>query len=892
MKLKKLPGFSLGLIALAVGNAYAEQFIQHEEHKHAVAIKDGEVKNGEVKGGEVKYIDNALVITTGNGSYGVSVAGVGSNLTINNGVIVTTGGLYPSDNSSLSTALTASAIVSEDGGAVTLRGNNTIVTTGDYSVGLLSQVDGNLNTDTIIRVNPDGSATPSFSDGDNTFIVTAGNHAVGVLACASPGSARACVSSLDEESTADTENNENSAKAILDMAKGEITTHGTESYAAYANGTVVKAGDKLDYTNASVTLTDVDITTHGDNAHAIAARQGTVSFNQGEIYTTGPDAAIAKIYNGGTVTLKNTSAVAHQGAGVVLESSINGQEATVDILSGSSLRSANEILYNKNETSNVTITDSEVSSAADVFINNIKGHLTVDATDSKITGSANLSTDDNTHTYLSLSDNSTWDIKADSTVSNLTVDNSTVYISRADGRDFEPTRLTITENYVGNNGVLHLRTELGDDNSATDKVVINGNTSGTTRVKVTNAGGSGAYTLNGIEIISVEGESNGEFIKDSRIFAGAYEYSLTRGNTEATNKNWYLTNFQATSGGETNSGGSSAPIVALTPVLRPEAGSYVANLAAANTLFVMRLNDRAGETRYIDPVTEQERSSRLWLRQIGGHNAWRDSNGQLRTTSHRYVSQLGADLLTGGFTDSDSWRLGVMAGYARDYNSTHSSVSDYRSKGSVRGYSAGLYATWFADDISKKGAYIDAWAQYSWFKNSVKGDELAYESYSAKGATVSLEAGYGFALNKSFGLEAAKYTWIFQPQAQAIWMGVDHNAHTEANGSRIENDANNNIQTRLGFRTFIRTQEKNSGPHGDDFEPFVEMNWLHNSKDFAVSMNGVKVEQDGARNLGEIKLGVNGNLNPAASVWGNVGVQLGDNGYNDTAVMVGLKYKF
>ncbi|ELS7771565.1 TPA: autotransporter outer membrane beta-barrel domain-containing protein [Escherichia coli] len=54
----------------------------------------------------------------------------------------------------------------------------------------------------------------------------------------------------------------------------------------------------------------------------------------------------------------------------------------------------------------------------------------------------------------------------------------------------------------------------------------------------------------------------------------------------------------------------------------------------------------------------------------------------------------------------------------------------------------------------------------------------------------------------------------------------------------------------------------------------------------------MKVEQDGASNLGEIKLGVNGNLNPAASVWGNVGVQLGDNGYNDTAVMVGLKYKF
>ncbi|MGQ7172383.1 hypothetical protein ACUOCP_43420, partial [Escherichia sp. R-CC3] len=33
-------------------------------------------------------------------------------------------------------------------------------------------------------------------------------------------------------------------------------------------GALVKAGDTLDYTNASVTLTDVNITTHGDNAHA------------------------------------------------------------------------------------------------------------------------------------------------------------------------------------------------------------------------------------------------------------------------------------------------------------------------------------------------------------------------------------------------------------------------------------------------------------------------------------------------------------------------------------------------------------------------------------------------------------------------------------------------
>lgn len=60
MKLKKLPGFSLGLIALAVGNAYAGPFIQHEDKVHALKIDSANTEN----------INNALVITTGNGSYG------------------------------------------------------------------------------------------------------------------------------------------------------------------------------------------------------------------------------------------------------------------------------------------------------------------------------------------------------------------------------------------------------------------------------------------------------------------------------------------------------------------------------------------------------------------------------------------------------------------------------------------------------------------------------------------------------------------------------------------------------------------------------------------------------------------------------------------------------
>lgn len=887
MKLKKLPGFSLGLIALAVGNAYATQLLDDysilsyiTDEESPIEIKDNNsISNGEylttkdeshavkVDDGVTGYINNASVMTSGDGSYGISVDSHNKVLYISDSDIKTSGSVSDKgNNQDVNGGITASAVVSEFGGTIVMNGDNSVETRGAYSAGLLSQV----NDSGIVENNTRLETT------DKTNIVTYGENAVGVLACSSPGEPRTCVDAVDDE-VSDSNSYEVISRADLKMNGGSITTNGTNSYGAYANGE--KAYINLDY---------VALETGEHGSYAVAIRQGNIDIKNSSITTKGTKAPIAKIYNGGELFFSNVTAVSEQDKGISIDASNIDSQAKIALSSVELSSALDSIDVNKTTTDVSILNRSIITPGNNILVNNTGGGLNIISSDSTLNGATKLVSGTTT---LKLSENTIWNMKDDSVVTHLTNSDSIINLSYDDGQTFTQGKtLTVKGNYVGNNGQLNIRTVLGDDKSATDRLIVEGNTSGSTTVYVKNAGGSGAATLNGIELITVNGdESPADAFRqgDARIAAGAFEYQLKQ-----QGKNWYLTSYQSVNEEDNSSEGNSESTETPTPVLRPEAGSYVANLAAANTLFVMRLNDRAGETRYIDPVIEQERSSRLWLRQIGGHNAWRDSNGQLRTTSHRYVSQLGADLLTGGFNDSDSWRLGVLAGYARDYNSTHSSVSDYRSKGSVRGYSAGLYATWFADDISKKGAYIDAWAQYSWFKNSVKGDELAYESYSAKGATVSLEAGYGFALNKSFGLEAAKYTWIFQPQAQAIWMGVDHNAHTEANGSRIENDANNNIQTRLGFRTFIRTQEKNSGPHGDDFEPFVEMNWIHNSKDFAVSMNGVKVEQDGARNLGEIKLGVNGNLNPAASVWGNVGVQLGDNGYNDTAMMVGLKYKF
>ncbi|WP_244584827.1 autotransporter outer membrane beta-barrel domain-containing protein [Escherichia coli] len=447
--------------------------------------------------------------------------------------------------------------------------------------------------------------------------------------------------------------------------------------------------------------------------------------------------------------------------------------------------------------------------------------------------------------------------------------------------------LTVGGNYTGNNGTLLMNTVLGDDSSATDKLVIKGDASGQTRVEVTKAGGTGAQTLNGIELIHVDGNADSaEFVQARRIAAGAYDYTLGRGQG-SNSGNWYLTS------------GKNTPDSKPEPVpggydndLRPEAGSYTANMAAANTMFVTRLHERLGPVQYTDVMTGETKNTSMWMRHEGGHNRWRDGTGQLKTQGNRYVVQLGGDIAQWGWGETDRWHLGVMAGYGNDHNNTDSVRTGYRSKGSVNGYSAGLYATWFASDETHNGAYLDMWAQYGWFDNHVKGDGLPGESWKSKGLTASLETGYTWKAGEFSGNHGSLNEWYVQPQAQVVWMGVKADEHRESNGTRVENTGDGNVRTRLGVKTWIKGHNRMDDGKSREFRPFVEVNWLHNTRDFGTRMNGVTVHQDGARNIGEVKAGVEGQINDRLNLWGNVGVQAGDKGYSDTSAMLGVKYTF
>lgn len=439
--------------------------------------------------------------------------------------------------------------------------------------------------------------------------------------------------------------------------------------------------------------------------------------------------------------------------------------------------------------------------------------------------------------------------------------------------------LIIAKNYIGNNGFIKFNPTVVKNNMTLNRFIIKGNSSGLTNVSINNIGGTNSASLNGLELIHVDGLSEGIFNQSGRIVAGAYDYSLVRGH-DNNRGNWYLTNQQL-------------PIIDSNKrIERPEAASYIANLSASNTLFTTTLSDRLGETQFTDRLTGEKKVTSLWLRQVGNHDNWYDSNNQLKTQSKSYVTMLGGDVMKWTSNGHRRGRLGLMAGYGNNSSNSRSSITNYHSKGSVKGYSVGSYATWFANNTDKSGLYVDGWIQYNWLNNHVQGQGLPKENYTSKGINAAIETGYTIKVDEFIKHQGMVEQWFIQPQAQITKMGVKAKKHREANGTHVISGGKGHIQTRLGIRTYLKGQHAMNKYKNREFEPFIEANWLHNTRNFKAALDGDNVSQAGTRNIGEVKIGAAGKINSKVNIWGNIGTQVADKGYSNTSVTIGVKYNF
>ena len=113
------------------------------------------------------------------------------------------------------------------------------------------------------------------------------------------------------------------------------------------------------------------------------------------------------------------------------------------------------------------------------------------------------------------------------------------------GTGTAPGTILTTTNYTGT-GTIALNTFLGTDNSPSDKLVINGGSAtGSSSLRITNAGGPGAETVaNGIQVVqAINGgtSASGAFsLPGGSITAGAFDYFLFKGGASPGSEgNWY-----------------------------------------------------------------------------------------------------------------------------------------------------------------------------------------------------------------------------------------------------------------------------------------------------------------------------------------------------------------
>ncbi len=369
--------------------------------------------------------------------------------------------------------------------------------------------------------------------------------------------------------------------------------------------------------------------------------------------------------------------------------------------------------------------------------------------------------------------------------------------------------LTIGGNYLGSAGVIALNTVLGNDASITDKVVVNGDTAGTSVLKVTNAGGAGAATTEGIMLVSVGGNSNGAFSLAGdyqvngkpAVVAGSYAYQLYQGNASGTELgNWYLRS-------ERTDDAPSAPGVNPAPQPLYQAGvsayeAYPQALLALNGVSTLQRRvgnrywsgARGGQAAGGDARAGgmQDAGAHLdgtgaWARIEGGNRRVEPSastSGTDFTLNYSKV-QAGSDVL---LSRRENGAL-VGGGYFQYVHGNTSTRSVY-GNGDIAtdGYGLGGTLTWYGND----GLYVDGLAQVMWF-NSDLSSRLAgrrlVKGNDGAGYALSVESGKRIALNA---------VWSLTPQAQLTYSGVHFDRFDDAFGATVRSSRGGSLQSRLG----------------------------------------------------------------------------------------------
>lgn len=849
-----------------------------------------------VQAGAELHLSNSRIETHGGSSNGVGVGGLAM---LDNVDIISTGHGVRVDGGVSHADIRGSRISTTQAGAdgVYLANNAkaTITNTRIDSAGLGVNVNGYGGTAVLDRVE----------------IYTTGRTALWA-----PSASTVQVSHSHLQTSADN-------AVALDNRASQVTLNDTRLVTAGASSHGLYASQDTGSGRPVISGQNVDVHTTGfGGIGAVARLGGIINLDGGQILTTGDKAYGVLSGGAGGLTLKGTH-VRTEGAeawGAVINdngrleidggSLVSAEHGAIWARSLRELRIANGaqliggngtlIAFDNTVTGPVSLAfDQDVQARGDIVVLPPEGDAGPMAlptirlalsNGSAWTGSS-IALD-----TLSLTGNSQWTLTGDASVNALTVHDSVVALSEAGAGGFNT--LTVTGDLDTQNARILFNGALADDGSSIDRLHVQGDTRGNAELWVNNVGGQGAQTVNGIQVVQVDGASDADFLLGGRAVGGQYEYFLFKGGVaDPADGDWYLRSEwrEPTDSCDADPAAADCTITlpeqceldpALPqcgstppppppppmPVLRPEVGAYLANQVAATGMFGMRLHDRTGGT------ARGQGEPGAWVRASRSQADYGVVGGQLEVSGDGNVLQLGTDLFA--FGPEGRAHLGLMAGKGRTDSTVTSRLTGYTARGTVQGRALGVYGSWLQDPVETSGLYLDGWVQYARFTSTVQGDALAKERYDSRAASASLEAGYTVKM-----VDGARTTVFVEPQLQVGYTRFSAGDHTEANGTVVTGSDVGGLGSRVGVRVFGHA----ATDAGNRVQPFVAVNWLRASHGNSLRLDGERVSGGLPQDRYEAKAGASLQLGSRWTAWADLGLQRGDGGYRDMTGQVGLR---
>ena len=369
--------------------------------------------------------------------------------------------------------------------------------------------------------------------------------------------------------------------------------------------------------------------------------------------------------------------------------------------------------------------------------------------------------------------------------------------------------LTINGNYNGSPG-SQLLMDIDSHENTADKLLITGDATGRSTIKITDINGLGADTTgtNGIALITVKGKSNDAIFSlfNGHIDAGAYAYELVKNNDDSS---WYLRSDKQTFSSAANLLKSYDIPEEITtrsrPLYRKEVPLFAAvasQLRQADSLMLANMHQRIGSTPLPDERMSWGRviASRTDIQQNGPANA--------RTTGNYAGLQLGSDIWS-----SNGWRAGGYVGYLHgnlDVDGFTSGINTRAGKNTTKSYFIGAYGNYTREN----GAYADFVVQGARHHVDIKPDNNPSGKQKGHGVTASVEIGQPFTLGSS--------NWKLEPQAQIIHQWLDLNDSDISGRTTVSHGHNNAWLFRLGGR-LEGSYQLNKG----SLRPYARVNFFY-----------------------------------------------------------------